>query len=163
MTDEEKNKQLCMVLYGLYVAGILLQFTTPLLVALGGLFLTIVVILAYTKKKELRGTPFESHFHWMIRTFWIGTGIFLPVIFVLSMVAMWFGTNWESLANAMSMGDPGAMSEAANTYMKENEVRLLLITFGSMLPAAIWWINRCWLGYKRVKDILPIENPKAWS
>jgi uncharacterized membrane protein len=163
MTDEAKNRQLCMTLYGLYVAGVLLQFTTPLLVTLGALFMTIVLILAYSKRKETRGTLFESHFHWMIRTFWIGTGIFLPIIFVLSMVAMWFGTNWEPLAAAMSTGDPGALSEAAGTYMKDNELRLLLITFGSMLPAALWWINRCWVGYKRLKDSLPIENPQAWT
>jgi uncharacterized membrane protein len=37
-----------------------------------GITVLIGVILAYVKRRDLAGTPFESHMTYAIRTFWIG-------------------------------------------------------------------------------------------
>jgi uncharacterized membrane protein len=50
------------VVWGLYIASF---FTV-------GLASIIGVIIAYVKRGELAGTPFESHMTSAIRTFWIG-------------------------------------------------------------------------------------------
>jgi uncharacterized membrane protein len=47
--------------YALHIAGLLLSVGTLSVVAL---------IINYVKRPSARGTLFESHFTWMIRTFW---------------------------------------------------------------------------------------------
>jgi uncharacterized membrane protein len=37
-----------------------------------GITVIIALIIAYVKRPELAGTPFESHMTYAIRTFWIG-------------------------------------------------------------------------------------------
>ena len=163
MTDEAKNRQLCMGLYVFYAVSALLQFGTTELALLGALIMTIIVMIAQSKRKTAGGTPFESHFRWIIRTFWIGTGAFLPLVFLLALGGILIFTDWAALSRALSSGEPQALLEAVNDYMKNNEMKLLLITFGSMLPLAVWWVNRCWIGFKRARGLVPIENPKTWA
>ena len=50
------------VVYGLYTLG---------LVSWGAAGL-IGVVIAYIKRRDTAGTWLESHYHWQIRTFWIG-------------------------------------------------------------------------------------------
>ncbi|MGN6666757.1 MAG: DUF4870 family protein [Trinickia sp.] len=50
------------ILYGLFA---LHWFT-------GGISIIVAVIIAYLKRDDAAGTPYESHVTWLIRTFWIG-------------------------------------------------------------------------------------------
>lgn len=54
-------KTWALIVWGLYVASLVT----------GGLTAIIGVIIAYVKRSELTGTPFESHMTYAIRTFWI--------------------------------------------------------------------------------------------
>jgi uncharacterized membrane protein len=47
--------------YGLHIAGLLLSV---------GLLSVVALIINYVKRPSARGTIFESHFTWQIRTFW---------------------------------------------------------------------------------------------
>ena len=47
--------------YALHIAGLLLSV---------GLLSVVALIINYVKRPSARGTIFESHFTWMIRTFW---------------------------------------------------------------------------------------------
>ena len=76
------------VVWGLYAAAF---FTV-------GLASVIGVIIAYVKRGDLAGTPYESHMTSAIRTFWIGlivgiVGFVLVFIFigfiVLGLLALW--------------------------------------------------------------------------
>src|ERR1700741_3472107 len=69
------ERSLAHVGYGLLVAGYV-----------SGLTWFAAVILAYVKRKEVRGTWLESHFDWMIETFWwpIAVGVVL-LVFALMM------------------------------------------------------------------------------
>lgn len=53
-------KTWALIVWGLYVAS---YFT--------GITAIIGVVIAYVKRAELAGTPFESHMTYAIRTFWI--------------------------------------------------------------------------------------------
>jgi len=64
----------------------------------GGVSLLIAIILNYLKRDDARGTPYEPHFTWQIRTFWfalaghlIGIALFIVVVGVpiLWAVAIW--------------------------------------------------------------------------
>jgi uncharacterized membrane protein len=38
----------------------------------GGVSVLVAIILNYLKRDEALGTPYEQHFTWQIRTFWLG-------------------------------------------------------------------------------------------
>ncbi|HEX7685731.1 MAG TPA: hypothetical protein VF446_19705 [Trinickia sp.] len=50
------------ILYGLYALHL---FT-------GGVSILVGVIIAYLKRDDAAGTPYEQHLQWLIRTFWLG-------------------------------------------------------------------------------------------
>jgi uncharacterized membrane protein len=54
-------RTLAIIVYGLYIAAV---FT-------GGASGLVGVILAYVKRADTKGTPFESHFENAIQAFWI--------------------------------------------------------------------------------------------
>lgn len=58
--DKDPNRTLTFILYILYIVAI---FT-------GGLLAVIALVINYVKRSSVRGTIFESHFTWQIRTFW---------------------------------------------------------------------------------------------
>ena len=58
--DQSANKSLTFILYALYIIAI----------ASAGILAVIALIINYVKMDSVRGTIFESHFKWQIRTFW---------------------------------------------------------------------------------------------
>lgn len=38
----------------------------------GGVSIIIAVIIAYVKRNDAAGTPYEAHVEWLLRTFWLG-------------------------------------------------------------------------------------------
>jgi uncharacterized membrane protein len=54
-------KQLTLVTYLLYAASVFVGVTA-----------IVAVIINYLKRDDARGTIYESHFTWQIRTFWWG-------------------------------------------------------------------------------------------
>lgn len=89
---QESLVQLTHVTYALYALGLL----TAGLIAVAGL------ILAYVKADDARGTYIQSHFSWLIRTFWWGllwatlTWIFVIVTFGIGIFVAWipWGITW---------------------------------------------------------------------
>ncbi|MEG0482691.1 MAG: hypothetical protein RR569_06240 [Acinetobacter sp.] len=58
--DPNNSKSLTLILYILYIVAI---FS-------GGIFAIVALVINYVKLDSVRGTLFESHFRWQIRTFW---------------------------------------------------------------------------------------------
>ena len=58
--DPNNSKSLTLILYILYIVAI---FS-------GGIFALVALVFNYVKLNSVRGTIFESHFRWQIRTFW---------------------------------------------------------------------------------------------
>lgn len=84
---QEQLKKMALVGYILYALSIIIPFAS-----------IAAVILAYLKRSESRGTWVESHFNWLIKTFWVGLigtiiGIILMFVvigwFVLLAVTIW--------------------------------------------------------------------------
>lgn len=74
-------KKVCLFDYALHIAGPLLSM---------GVLSVIALIINYIKRDDARGSIYESHMNWMIRTFWWTlfwvVVSFLPV-FVLTVVS----------------------------------------------------------------------------
>ena len=58
--DQDSNRTLTLVLYVLYIIAI---FSA-------GLLAVIALVINYIKRDDVRGSIFESHFTWQIRSFW---------------------------------------------------------------------------------------------
>lgn len=54
-------RRVCFIDYALHIAGPLLSM---------GFLSVIALIVNYIKRDDARGTVYESHMNWMIRTFW---------------------------------------------------------------------------------------------
>lgn len=67
-------RTLAIIVYGLYIAAV---FT-------GGASELVGVILAYVKRNDTKGTPFESHFENAIQAFWIWL-----IEFVVGILTSW--------------------------------------------------------------------------
>ena len=79
-------KTWAMIVWGLYIASYFTAFIT----------LVVGVVIAYVKRDELAGTPFESHMTSAIRTFWISligyiiSGVLMLVLIGFLLVAVVF-------------------------------------------------------------------------
>ena len=84
--DQDPNRSLTFILYILYIVAI---FSA-------GILAIIALVINYVKRGSVRGSIFESHFTWQIRTFWwylIWNVIaFVPFIFLFftGENVMWF-------------------------------------------------------------------------
>ena len=164
MTGEEKSEDLrkfCITLYGAYAVSIVLGFFEDTLVL--SLFLMIVAwIMGGFKKKKAVGTPYASHLLWMNRSLWIGSGVYAPIALVVSGFLISTFTDSAPILQAMDSGDPDVVMASLQGYLTQNTTKMLLLTLVTTLPVGLWWLRRCWLGYKLVKEDKPVENVKSW-
>ena len=82
LPDDERTRSardVTTVIYALYAASFLIGITS-----------IVAIVMNYVKRDDMRGTLFESHFRWQIRTFWFGMlwGVLGAITFFL--VIGWF-------------------------------------------------------------------------
>ncbi|WP_025601889.1 DUF4870 family protein [Burkholderia sp. WSM2230] len=85
---ERSLRTLTHVLYALYAVHWLT----------GGLTIIVAIIINYVKRGDAAGTPYEQHFEWQIRTFWIGLVGYaiggLLVFVVIGIALLWAVSIW---------------------------------------------------------------------
>ncbi|PXA97537.1 hypothetical protein DMC47_13355 [Nostoc sp. 3335mG] len=78
-TGATDAKTWAIVIWGLFIGGAIT----------GGIATIVGVILAYVKRDDLRGTPFESHVTSAIRTFWISlVGALIGVVLMFILIGV---------------------------------------------------------------------------
>jgi uncharacterized membrane protein len=59
----------------------------------------VAIIINYVKRDDTRGTIYESHFDWQIKTFWIGLAIaivgFITMFILIGFVILFAGAVWS--------------------------------------------------------------------
>lgn len=164
MTEETgkktEMKQLCTLLYGMFAASMTLQFFEETML-FGFLVMVLSIAIAYFRRDAAQGM-LESHFHWLIRTFWIGTGVLLPISLVLAACLILFYTDMNVIINASASGDPQAVIDSYDAYFTSNYNKIMMFTIVSMLPAALWWLYRCWTGYALLRKDQPVDRVERW-
>lgn len=123
--DKDPNRTLTFILYILYIVAI---FT-------GGLLAVIALVINYIKRSSVRGTIFESHFTWQIRTFWWYL-IWNIIAFVPFFFLFFTGENPDLFAG---------VAFGATTFC------LIVISL-----AWIWIVYRAIRGIMRLNDNLPM-------
>ena len=124
--DKDPNRLLTLILYVLYIVSI---FT-------GGLLAIIALIVNYVKRKDVKGSIFESHFTWQIRTFW--WYLFWNIIAFLPFIGL-------------MIADPQNNNTFANATLAATMVCLTII-----VVAWIWIVYRAIRGLIRLNDNLPM-------
>lgn len=160
-TPETEIEKLCFMLYGIFAAGLVMQFINLTTIVLGSAAVLAGIILAYIERRKTRGTVYENHLQWLIRTFWIGGGIYLPVLTLAGIITLMLTIDRSALTSAFSTGE-GTVEGAVQEMMRQNSSLIYITMLGYTAPFGIWWLWRCWYGYKRLKDKKPIPNAQSW-
>ena len=129
-------------------------FSRPMIVGLlyllnivFGFSVIVGVVLAYVWRNDGDSQSWENtHFTYLIRTFWIGF-----VLFVGSTV-MFFGTFFAVFPGEAGSGDPPSTAFFVNFFG---------ILFAWLLMAA-WFCVRCVLSMTRAGSNKPMPNPETW-
>lgn len=121
------------VTYGLYAVGLIMFW--PSLVGL---------IIAYVRRDDVAGTFLQSHYGWLIRTFW-----WWVAWFVIAVAGMTFFVLPPAL-------------EMAETIKATKIVRLPWELLGGAIAGgtailAVW----CWVFYRLVRGILRLADGRA--
>ena len=119
--DKDSNRTLTLILYILYIIAI---FS-------GGLLAVIALIINYVKRSDVRGSIFESHFTWQIRTFWWylfwNVMAFVPFFFVF--------------------------------FTGENPNAFVGVAFGaSVFCVAVIGLSWVWIVYRAIKGLIRVND-----
>ncbi len=150
-------RNVSMALYGTYTLSVLMQFFEQTM-TLGLLLMVIAYIINRDRRKTAKDTPYESHLQWMSRTFWIGTGVVMPLAIIIATVLILTFTDVSSVATS----DPDALMSGITSYIYGNMSKIMMLTSISMIPTAVWWLRRCWIGFDLARSEEPIKNVKTW-
>lgn len=165
MTENSKPDDLrkrCLMLYGIYAVSAVLQVSDDVyMLGLSLLTLAIAGHMSKSKKEAAEGTPYASHLRWLYRTAWIASCVAIPVNLGLSAGLIWTFTDIGSIMDKMN-GDPEALINAVQAYMQDNMSRISVFNMLGAAPPTLWWIHRCWRGYRLLKEDKPVEHVTSW-
>ena len=119
--DKDPNRSLTIALYVLYIVAI---FTA-------GILAVVALIINYIKLNDVKGSIFESHFTWQIRTFWWylfwNVMAFVPFFFVF--------------------------------FTGENPNAFVGVAFGaSVFCVAVSGLSWVWIVYRAIKGLIRVND-----
>ncbi len=119
--DKDPNRSLTIALYVLYIVAI---FTA-------GILAVVALIINYIKFNDVKGSIFESHFTWQIRTFWWylfwNVMAFVPFFFVF--------------------------------FTGENPNTFVGVAFGaSVFCVAVIGLSWVWIVYRAIKGLIRVND-----
>jgi uncharacterized membrane protein len=167
-------KKTCTLLYIAYVLGAVVQ-VSPLGALVGSSVIIAAVCVAYAKRDKAKDTPYESHLIWLRRTFWIGGGVYLPVLTLIGSAFVYVRMDFPGLAqkmmnqgapDALESGDPAQVEAMGLKFMdvltSEYGHLMRMTTLAVSAPFLIWWFWRCWKGYVALKAGRPVDKVESW-
>ncbi|MDF3022817.1 MAG: hypothetical protein K0R10_178 [Alphaproteobacteria bacterium] len=160
-TSSSEQLKLCQLLYGIFAGSMILQFINLTTILLGSAALTAGIILAYLERKKAKDPLYANHLQWLIRTFWIGGAVYVPVLSLILTGLLVFKMDMAAMAEAFSTGE-GTMEIAIQKVLEANKPLIVTISLIVFAPFTVWWFWRCWYGWKRLKIGKTIPNAKSW-
>jgi uncharacterized membrane protein len=121
------------VTYGIYVTGLFLFW--PLLVG---------IAIAYVKRRDVEDTILESHYGWLIRTFWWWTVLWVAIIAAMA---------------AVIVPDALVVAQAARTgdYLGIPWSIIGAAVLGGIALATVWF----WAAYRLLRGTLRLSDGRA--
>lgn len=161
LEDAPSQTKLPLYLYTILALSMIMQVTF-ITMLLGGLAMLIVVAIANAQKKRRAGHWLESHYIWMTRTFWIGMGVYLPILSLFAFLYIWDNVDINGLQETMLSGEVSDPNAMMSTISQQAETPMMLATMVVSVPMFSWWIWRCWRGVKALRDHEAIKDVKSW-
>lgn len=161
METDKSLAILCKYLYIIYALTMLMQMAYQTML-FGMLAMLAAVIMTYAKRSAAKGTVYETHFQWMLRTFWIGGGVYLPLVTLIGFCIIYPSIDLEKLQNAILSGEVTDTTQIADMVMQDNRALMWTAMLGTMGPFLLWWLWRCWKGYKALQAGKPIDKVMSW-
>jgi uncharacterized membrane protein len=153
------DKKFLTLCYGIYTAGMLMQGGPFIVVAAASIAILITVVLLHKRRKKISGDVENSHATWLIRTFWIGGSLWLPLLTVIG--AVYFALNMD-MSKITAASDSGILlteAEVMHIIMNDNRPLLEKIFYAVTIIFGLWWLWRCWTGFSALKKDQPVTNP----
>lgn len=154
-------KTFCTTCYAIFAASAVVQMNIFIVVAAGLAVLGTVVAL-YSRRPLAAETIYESHMTWLIRTFWIGGAVYMPVITVIASVVILSQMDFNALTQRMLDGGISNPVEMQMMLMTEYGELFRWVAIGCTLPFLCWWLWRCWRGYAFLRKDMAVEKPLGW-
>ncbi|MBI1215222.1 MAG: hypothetical protein GC185_05305 [Alphaproteobacteria bacterium] len=163
-TDKMNSPQTCTALYALFALSMALpvMFSSLPVMVLGFLVLTAAIIAAYAQRDAARGTVYESHIRWLIRTFWIGGGIYLPIVTIIGSIYLATHIDTQALIEAAQNGTEATPANVANIIAQHYGKMIVNTTRITGGIFTLWWVVRCLSGYLVLRRNKAIANPGSW-
>ncbi len=121
------------VTYGAYVLGLLMIWPT-----------LIAIVLAYVKRNDVAGSMLESHYAWLIRTFWWSFVCWAVIIGVMLSVI---------IPNALLIGEAVRTGNFVNIPWK-----LIGTVIGGGIALGFVWF---WTVYRLLRGIFRLSDGRA--
>lgn len=148
------------LLYLIYaVSGIIVLIPSQTLPA--AIAMTLALMLTRIKSRE-KHLILKTHYHWLRRTFWIGMGVYLTVITVLTVVVAAPAVDTTAFMDALTNGSATTPEQMNDLLMAQQPAssRYMIISFGVVF--AVWWLWRCGGGMISLYRQQSIPNPHSW-
>lgn len=155
------------ILYLSFAASSILMFTPlqpiPLIASLAML---LILLACYLPVKFGNETAFSAHYKWLIRTFWIGMGLFLPLVTILALgIILKYGDKTafamiEQASDAATIPNDLGLKQ----FMQDNGMMALTIVGISWGGFGAWWFTRLWRGFKGLQSgaSFKFKNVMTW-
>jgi len=158
--DNKVFYRLCLALYIVYGLSCVMQFSPLAILAATGTLLA-ALIAAHIGRSKAKGTIYESHFQWLVRTFWIGGAVYMPVITVMAAIIIFSEIDQTAVKAAVEAGET-SFEALALIMVKENAGVFSMVYFSLFLPFTGWWIYRCVSGVRRLMKGEEVPDPERW-
>jgi uncharacterized membrane protein len=157
----QDNHTFFKISYAVFALSMLMQFTSVTIIP-GTILIVIALLMVYDRRKKLPGQDLESHATWLIRTFWIGGTLWLPLLTVAGSVVFAINMDLSEIAAANDRGEILNEQQIMSVMMNENGP-LLKNTFYSVAGIfSLWWLCRLWQGFNALRRGQEVKNPQRY-
>lgn len=159
-TDVKDMTNLCTALYICNIIAALSQFNLYTS-AFGIVAALCLLVYAYIKRAELKSTLFESHFHWMIRSFWIGGSVYLPIVTIIGTAFFLYRADLTKVVDASREGEKDQQYLMRLLYESNAALlnKMMLVTVSLFV---IWWTWRMLRGLVFIRKQQPVPQANSW-
>ena len=155
------EKNLCRLTYITFLVGGLMQFNIATSLV-GTIALLIGVGIAYYQRSRVQGSPLESHYQWLIRTFWIGSGVYLPVLLTVVFCLMYPHLDFMAMMDALSTGSVADPMQLLSLLVRQVPTWIVTLSFITGGIFVLWWLYRCAIGWQKLSQEKPVDNVMSW-
>lgn len=148
------------VLYIVYaVSGAIVLI--PSLMMPAAVAITLALLLTRIKRRE-KHPILATHYQWLRRTFWIGMGVYLTVITLLSLMIAAPSIDTTAFMDALVNGQATTPEQMNDLLMAQQPAANRYMMYASGAVFTLWWLWRCAKGMLALHRQSAVHHPESW-